>query len=68
VERRDLAEARIGKLVEGFGRYVQTYDARVPFTGEQLTAHRTTIALRRQAGSVRAALANQNEAPLGGIY
>jgi hypothetical protein len=57
--RRDVIEARIVKLVDGFGRYVQTYDDRAPFSGEQLTAHRATIALRRQAGSVRAAVENQ---------
>jgi hypothetical protein len=59
VARRDIIEARTAKLVDGFGRYVRAYDDRVPFTGEQLTAHRTTIALRRQAGSVRAAVESQ---------
>jgi hypothetical protein len=30
--RRDVIEARIAKLVDGFGRYVQTYDDRAPFS------------------------------------
>lgn len=53
--RQDLIDARSAKLVADFGRYVCAYDDSVPFTGEQLAAHRKTIALRRQAGSVRAA-------------
>ncbi|MDQ2873642.1 MAG: hypothetical protein M3Y33_01980 [Actinomycetota bacterium] len=53
--RKDLIDARTAQLISGFGRYVKVYDDRVPFTGEQLTAHRATIALRHQAGSVRAA-------------
>ena len=53
--RTDVIEQRISKLVGGFGRYVETYDERVSFTGEQLAAHRQTIVLRRQLGSVRAA-------------
>jgi hypothetical protein len=57
--RKDMIEARTAKVVDGFGRYVQAHDDRAPFSGEQLTAHRATIALRRQAGSVRAAVENQ---------
>src|SRR5258707_7691218 len=53
--RSDVIEQRISKLVSGFGRYVVAYDQQVSFTGEQLAAHRQTIALRRQLGSVRAA-------------
>lgn len=53
--RTDVIEQRISKLASGFGRYVQAYDQRVSFTGEQLAAHRQTIALRHQLGSVRAA-------------
>ena len=53
--RTDVIEQRTSKLVSGFGRYVEAYDQRVSFTGEQLAAHRQTIALRRQLGSVRAA-------------
>jgi hypothetical protein len=55
VSRQDLIEARSAKLVAGFDRYVRAYDEMVPFTGEQLAAHRKTIALRRRAGSVRTA-------------
>jgi hypothetical protein len=57
--RTDVIEQRISKLVSGFGRYVAIYDQQVPFTGEQLAAHRVTIALRRQLGSVRAAASDQ---------
>jgi hypothetical protein len=53
--RTDVIEQRTSKLTSRFGRYVQVYDQRVSFTGEQLAAHRETIALRRQLGSVRAA-------------
>ena len=55
VSRKDLIEKRLVKLVSSFGRYVQAYDDRVPFSSEQLAAHRECIALRREAGSVRAA-------------
>jgi hypothetical protein len=57
--RRAVIEERIGKLVNRFGDYVQVYDDRVPFTGEQLAAHRRSVQLRRQAGSVRAAVDNK---------
>jgi hypothetical protein len=56
VARKDVIEARVSKLVSRFGDYVQVYDDRVPFTGEQLGAHRRTVELRRRAGSVRAAV------------
>jgi hypothetical protein len=51
----DLVSGRVVKLSKDFGRYVQVYDEKVSFTSEQLAAHRECIALRRQAGSVRAA-------------
>lgn len=54
--RKEIITERIGKLVSGFDRYVQVHEQRVPFTGEQLTAHRQTIVLRRQAASVEAAV------------
>lgn len=54
--RRDVIEARVARLVSRFGDYVQVYDDHVPFTGEQLAAHRRSVELRRQAGSVRAAI------------
>lgn len=57
--RRDVIEARVGKLVSRFRDYVQVYDDRVPFTGEQLAAHRRSVELRRQAGGVRAAVENE---------
>jgi hypothetical protein len=59
VARTDVIEARIGKLIGGFGRYVRVYDDRVPFNMDQLKAHRQTIALRYYAGSVRAAVENE---------
>src|SRR5580692_4550822 len=55
VDRRDLIEQRVARLADDFGHYVQVYDRQVSFTSEQLAAHRACIALRRQAGSVRAA-------------
>ena len=57
--RKDVIEARVGKLVSRFGEYVQVYDDRVPFTGEQLAAHRRSVGLRRRAGGVRAALEDE---------
>lgn len=53
--RTDVIEQRVSKLTGNFGRYVETYDQRVSFTGEQLTTHREAIALRRQLGGVRTA-------------
>lgn len=50
---------RTGKLSSAFGHYVSIYDERVPFTGEQLAAHRECIRLRREAGSVRAAVSDE---------
>jgi hypothetical protein len=54
--RDDLIEMRTTRLSGAFGHYVRVYDERVPFTGEQLAAHRECIRLRREAGSVRAAV------------
>jgi len=54
--RSDLIEERVSKLTKDFGRYVRVYDEQVSFTTEQLSAHRICISLRRQAGSVRAAV------------
>jgi hypothetical protein len=59
VARSALIDTRISRLVNGFGRYVQAYDDHVSFTSEQLTAHRATVALRQQAGSVRAAVGSE---------
>lgn len=56
MDRSRLIDCRIAKLASGFGRYVQVYDDRVSFTSTQLGAHRGCIALRRKAGSVRAAV------------
>jgi hypothetical protein len=58
VARTELVEERAAKLITGFGHYVQVYDQRVSFTGEQLAAHRACIALRRRAGTVRVAVNN----------
>jgi hypothetical protein len=57
--RSDLIKERARKLAGAFGHYVQMYDERVPFTGEQLAAHRECIRLRLQAGSVRAAVVDE---------
>jgi hypothetical protein len=56
VARDDLIEQRTAKLVSAFGHYVGVHDQQVPFTGEQLATHRACIALRGQAGGVRAAV------------
>ncbi|HEV2258728.1 MAG TPA: hypothetical protein VGS06_36880 [Streptosporangiaceae bacterium] len=60
VARADVIEERVIRLTRDFGRYVRVYDEQVSFTSEQLAAHRACIALRKQAGSVRAAV---NSAP-----
>jgi hypothetical protein len=57
--RQDLIRARVAKLGANFDRYVQVYDQRAPFTGERLAAHRDCIALRQRAGTVRAAIDNE---------
>ena len=54
--RTDLIKERVTKLTNDFGRYVLVYDEEVSFTTEQLAAHRRCIALRKQAGTVRAAI------------
>ena len=57
--RDDLIGERTGKLCGAFGHYVRVYDERVPFTGEQLAAHRECIRLRREDGSVHAAVGDE---------
>jgi hypothetical protein len=59
VARDDLIGERTLELSSAFGHYVRIYDERVPFTGEQLAAHRECIRLRRQVGSVRAAVGDE---------
>jgi hypothetical protein len=54
--RIDVIQKRIDQIGGAFGHYVRVHDEQVPFTGEQLAAHRACIALRRQAGSVRGAV------------
>jgi hypothetical protein len=54
--RQEVINERVLQLVREFPNCVTAYDERVPFTGEQLAAHRETIDLRRQAGGVRAAV------------
>jgi hypothetical protein len=44
--RMDLIDKRIDKLASAFGHYVRVHDEQVPFTSEQLAAHRARIALR----------------------
>jgi hypothetical protein len=57
--RMDLIGKRIDKLASAFGHYVHVHDEQVPFTGEQLAAHRACIALRQRAGSVCAAVRDE---------
>ena len=57
--RDDLIGERTGKLCGAFGHYVRVYDERVPFTGEQLAAHRECIRLRWEDGSVHAAVGDE---------
>lgn len=59
MSRDDLIAERARKLSAVFGHYVRVYDERAPFTGEQLAAHWECIGLRREAGSVRAAVGDQ---------
>jgi hypothetical protein len=56
--RADIVGQRVLGLVENFDRYVSIYDSSTPFSSERLAVHRATIALRRDAGSVRAAVTN----------
>jgi hypothetical protein len=58
--RVDLIDKRIDKLASAFGHYVHVHDEQVPFTSEQLAAHRACIALRQRAGSVRAAVSDDH--------
>jgi hypothetical protein len=58
--RSELIGQRIAKLTGAFEHYVQEYDEQVPFTSEQLAAHRACIALRKQAGNVRAAVGDES--------
>lgn len=46
-------------LIDDFGRYVSAYDDLFPFATDQLTAHQQTIALRHEAGTVRAAASHE---------
>jgi hypothetical protein len=56
--RRELVQARLSALTSNFGRYVDAYDERVPFTPQQIRLHRQTIALRRKANGVGEAIDN----------
>lgn len=60
VPRRELVRQRVVELSSGFDSYVAAYDRLVPFTMEQLAAHRHTIALRTQAGPVADAIHNDD--------
>jgi hypothetical protein len=57
-DRQSVVAARLDQLTAGFGGYVAAYDDLVPFSSEQLAAHRQCIALRERAGSVRSAVAD----------
>jgi hypothetical protein len=51
-----LIDRRLTMLIDGFQRYVDAYDRLTPFDGRQLAAHRQTVALYQDAGSVEAAV------------
>ena len=57
--RMDVIQKRVDQMGDAFGHYVQVHDEQVPFTGEQLAAHRACIALRRRVGSVRGAVGDE---------
>lgn len=57
-DRQAVVHARLSRLTGGFARYVTTYDELVPFSSEQLSAHRECIALRQQAGGPTAAVSD----------
>jgi hypothetical protein len=54
--RQSVIDTRLSRLTSGFARYVAAYDELVPFSSEQLAAHRQCIALRQRAGSLAAAV------------
>jgi hypothetical protein len=49
LERRQLISARVAKLTNGFGQYMQLYDQQVSFTSKQLAAHRACWHLKLAA-------------------
>lgn len=63
---REETKARVAKLIAGFEEYVQAYDHNPPFSAERLHVYRTTVALRRQAGSVRSAV--ESNTFVGSLY
>ena len=56
MDRRSVVVRRVRDLVDGLPRFVAAHEQTTPFNGQQLMAHRATVAMRRQAGSVRAAV------------
>jgi hypothetical protein len=59
MRREDRVAQRMQSLVNGFNGAVYAYDKLVPFNTQQLAHHRATINLRREAGSVSAAIADR---------
>jgi hypothetical protein len=57
--RDGLLRERYGKLTDGLGRSVRAYDELASFNNKQLGTHRACLNLRRQAGSLRAAVAEE---------
>lgn len=55
-DRQSVIDTRLSKLTGGFAHYVAAYDELVPFSSEQLAAHRYCIGLRQRAGSLAAAV------------
>lgn len=56
--RKEVIADHVAALIDDFPGYVQAYDRLVPFSSDQLRAHRRTIALRLEAGSAAAAIAS----------
>lgn len=55
MQRRDVVETRVQRLVAGFQRFLSVYDSSVPFSAEQLALHRATVEARRSVASASAA-------------
>jgi hypothetical protein len=58
IDRHGVTTERLCVLAADFDRYVIVYDQVAPFKGEKLASHCETITLRRRAGSLQAAVAD----------
>ena len=57
-QKLDLVH-RVDDLVAGFSMYLEVFKQENPFTPDQLRNHTNTTELRRQLGTVRAAISSQ---------